>query len=150
MLEMTSLVLELRKLRTGPIGRRRKIVRVGRRLVLVSWWTDMPTVIRGHALPLLPWHRDGTSDGFPIQTLATFKISHVGSEWEGAEVQNISVVDKHQRKGWGAALVEALLVAFPANSWSVSAPNEKSTALFMKLHQRHPDRVICPPDTRFG
>lgn len=137
---------ELLKLQTGPIQRHRRIVRAGRRLLLVSWWTDMPSVIRGSVIPLLPWHFDERSDDFPVQTINRFKINHVGTEWVTAEVQNISVVDSRQRRGWGRNLVEALITAFPQYRWRVSAPNEKSTALFVDLHARHPNSVVHPDD----
>lgn len=138
---MTSLRSELRKLRPTPLGRRRKIVRIGARLLLVTWWDEFSTVCRGTVIPLVPWHFDGIFEGFPIQTIATFKISHRGTEYESHEVQNISVVDKHQRKGWGSSLVLALAKVFPAQKWWVSGPNEKSTALFDSLAARFPEAI---------
>lgn len=139
-----SITSELRKLQVSPLGGHRKIVAVGRRLLIVCWWQDMGTVIRGNVVPLLPWHLDSLSDGFPIQTMCSFKINHVGTEYQNGDVQNISVVDAHQRKGWGSSLVEALLPVFPDVVWHVSGANEKSTALFEHLHRLHPERIEHP------
>ncbi|MGN7187052.1 hypothetical protein ACTHQ7_04725 [Microbacterium enclense] len=100
-------------------------------------------------VPLIPWHRDALHEGIPIQTIATFKISHLGTEWESGDVQNISVVDRHQREGWGTALVEALFVPFPDITWRVTGPNEKSTGLFQKLHAKHGStRIEAPEEDR--